>query len=235
MKHVRLSDICDIDFSPGKELFPVAIEGTPRLLAPHEVEQMQIGIRSGLLMNRRALFGLGAAGAIALLLRPDVAFAASRTAWTAGNGVGFTWATAIASANMASMTNTQSVLDSTDQTNQTALDLFADISISLIIASSTIAAGANIALWQYILNQDGTTYGDNHLTTTAATATPSAPPIATVPCFAAATQTSIIGNATGVLLVPGTFRWAMQDNSGFALTAGTQTIKYRTYNTNLNN
>lgn len=160
---------------------------------------------------------------------------ASRTAWTAGNGVGFTWSTAIASANMASMTNGQSVMDSTDITNQTALDMFADISISLAISSSTIAAGANIAIWLYALNQDGTTYGDNHLTTSAATVTSSAPPIASIPCFAAATQTSIIGNITGIIIPPGTFRWAMQNNSGFTLTSGTQTVKYRTYNINLNN
>lgn len=160
---------------------------------------------------------------------------ASRTAWVAGNGAGFTWATAIASANMASMTNGQSVMDSTDITNQTALDLFADVSISLIIASSTIAAGANIALWIYPLNQDGSTYGDNHLTTSAASVTSSASPIAVIPCFAAATQTSIIGNITGIVMPPGTFRWAMQNNSGFSLTSGTQTIKYRTYNTINNN
>lgn len=159
---------------------------------------------------------------------------ASRTAWVAGNGVGFTWATAIASANMASMTNAQAVMDSTDITNQTALDIFADISISLAIASSTIAAGANIAIWLAALNQDGSTYGDNHLTTTAASVTPSYPPLAIIPLFAAAAQTSLIGQAMGLIIPPGTFRWAMQNNSGFALSAGTQIIKYRTYNTNLN-
>lgn len=158
----------------------------------------------------------------------------SRTAWVAGNGVGFTWTTAIASANMASLANGSSVMDSTDISNQSNLDIFADISISLLIASSTIASGANIALWLYALNQDGTTYGDNHLTTSGAAVTPSASPIAVVPCFAAATQTAIIGQAIGIIIPPGTFRWAMQNNSGFALTAGTQTIKYRTYNTNLN-
>jgi hypothetical protein len=160
---------------------------------------------------------------------------ASRTAWTAGNGVGFTWTTAIASANMASMTNGQSVLASSDITNQTALDIFADVSISLIIASSTIAAGANIAIFMAILNQDGSTYGDNHVTTTASSVTPSYTPIATIPCFAGASQTTIIGNALGIVIPPGTFRWAMQNNSGFSLTSGTQTIMYRTYNTNLNN
>jgi hypothetical protein len=162
----------------------------------------------------------------------------SRTAWTAGNGVGFTWSTAIASSQMTSMANTNVVLDTTDITNQTtALDIFCDISISLIIASSTIAAGANIAIWLAILNQDGTTYGDNKIVTTAggSAIVPSYAPIAVIPCFAAATQTTIIGNALGLVIPPGTFRWALQNNSGFALTAGTQTVKYRTYNTNLNN
>lgn len=161
---------------------------------------------------------------------------ASRTAWIAGLGVGFTWGTAIASAQMVSMVNGNTVLDTTDITNQTALDIFADVSISLVIASSTIAVGANIAIWLAALNQDGTTYGDNKIVTTAggSAITPSYPPIAVIPCFAAAAQTTIIGNALGLVIPPGTFRWAMQNNSGFSLTAGTQTIKYRTYNTNLN-
>ena len=159
---------------------------------------------------------------------------ASRTAWVAGNGVGFSWTTAIASANMASMTNTQVVMDSTDITNQTALDIFADVSISLVIASSTIVAGANIAIFLLALNQDGTTYGGNHFTTSAATTAVQDTPVAVIPLFAGASQTALIGNALGIQLPPGTFRWAMQNNSGFSLTSGTQTIKYRTYNTNLN-
>jgi hypothetical protein len=226
--HVRLQDLCDIDFSPGKPLFPVAVDG--RMFAPHEVEQIQIGIRSGLL-SRRSLFGLGIVGAAALLLEPRFAFAANRTAWTAGNGVGFTWSTA--QANAGTLASTDSVLDSTDITNQTALDLFCDVSHSLTIASSTIAAGANFAYYLAYLNEDGSTYGDNHVTTTPAAAAPTYPPAAAVAAFAAATQTSVIGNATGILLAPGTFRWVNQNNIGFNLTAAT--IKYRTYNTNLNN
>lgn len=227
---VRPRDICDIDFSPGKPLCPVALEGEGCLLAPHEVEQLQLISRSGLL-SRRALFGLGGLGLAALLLRPDLAIAANRTAWAAGNGVGFTWSTA--QANAGTLASTDSVLDSTDITNQSALDLFCDVSHSLTISSSTIAAGANFAYWIYILNEDGSTYGDNHLTTTPAAVTPALPPIAVIPAFAAASQTSIIGNSTGLVLPPGTFRWANQNNIGFNLTAAT--IKYRTYNTNLNN
>lgn len=156
---------------------------------------------------------------------------ANRTAWVAGNGAGLTWSTA--NANAGTLANTNSVLDSTDITNGTALDIFADVSISCTISSSTIVAGANVALYLAYLNQDGTTYGDNHVTTTPAAAAPSYPPIAVIPLFAAATQTSLIGIATGLILAPGTFRWIVQNNSGFNFTAAT--IKYRTYNINLNN
>lgn len=156
---------------------------------------------------------------------------ASRTAWTAGNGAGLTWATA--NANAGTLGNGNSVLDSTDIANGTNLDIFADVSFSCTISSSTIAAGANLAFYLALLNQDGTTYGDNHVTTTPAAAAPSYAPVAVVPLFAAASQTSLIGIYQGIILPPGTFRWIVQNNSGFAFTAAT--IKYRTYNTNLNN
>lgn len=162
---------------------------------------------------------------------------AARTAWTAGNGAGLTWTTGINSADMASMTNGQSSLSSVaDIANGTSLDMFMDVSFSLVIASSTIVAGANIALWLYLLNQDGTTYGDNQLTAgTPATKTPTFAPVGIFPLLAAASQTSLIGALQQIVIPPGSFRLAMQNNSGFALTSGTQTLKYRTYNINLNN
>lgn len=161
---------------------------------------------------------------------------ASRTAWVAGLGQGFTWGTAINSADMASIANGSSVVSSVaDITNQTALDIFADLSFSLAIASSTIVAGANIAFWIAALNQDGSTYGDGQFTNgTQAAKTPTFAPCAVFPLVAAAAQTTMVGAVTGIIIPPGSFRFAMQNNSGFALTAGTQTVKYRTYNTNLN-
>ncbi len=162
----------------------------------------------------------------------------NKTAWAAGNGVGLTWTTVINSADMASMTTAQSVLSSvSDIANGTNLDQFMDVSFSLVISSSTIAAGANIAFWIYLLNQDGTTYGDNQLTAgTAASKTPTFAPCFSFPLIAAASQTALIGNNYGIPIVipPGSFRLTMQNNSGFSLTNGTQTVKYRTYNQNLN-
>lgn len=161
----------------------------------------------------------------------------ARTAWTAGNGVGFTWSTLINSADMASMTNGQSVVSSVaDIANQTALDMFMDISYKLAISSNTIAAGANFAFWLYALDQDGSTYGDGQFTNgTAASLTPSFAPCGIGSIPAVASTTNMSGFIQQIIIPPGSFRIAIQNNSGFALTSGTQTVKYRTYNINTNN
>lgn len=161
---------------------------------------------------------------------------ASRTAWTAGNGAGLTWTTLINSADMSSMTNGQTVLSSVaDIANGTNLDIFMDIAFLTAISSSTIAVGANFAFWIYALNEDGTHYGDNQLTAgTPASVTPAFPPCAVCGIPAVASTTNMYGFAQGMVIPPGSFRVAVQNNSGFSL-SGTQTVKYRTYNINLNN
>jgi hypothetical protein len=161
----------------------------------------------------------------------------ARTAWTAGNGAGLTWTTGINSADLASMPTGSTVVSSVaDIANGTNLDMFMDVSCRLAISSSTIIAGANLALWLYDLLDDGTTYGDGQFTNgTQAAKTPMFSPIATIPLVAAASQTLLIGYANQIIIPPGSFRLALQNNSGFTLTAGTQTVKYRTYNLNLNN
>lgn len=167
----------------------------------------------------------------------------SRTAWTAGNGVGYTWTTAINSGDMNTLgvtgmptgdTVLSSVADIANQSNQ---DMFMDVSVRLVIASSTVAAGANLALWTYYLLDDGTTYGDGQFATpgTFAAKTPTFAPFGIIPLVAAAAQTLLVGAITQVPIAPGSFRLAIQNNSGFTLTTGTQIVKYRTYNINLNN
>lgn len=160
----------------------------------------------------------------------------NRTSWVAGNGAGLTWSTAINSSDLASMSNGNTVLSTiSDIANGTSLDQFMDVSVRCAIASNTIAAGANLALWLYALLDDGSTYGDGQLVAgTQAAKTPLFSPIGVIPLLAAASQTTLVGAVTGILLPPGSFRLALQNNSGFALTAGTQTVKYRTYNQNLN-
>lgn len=157
---------------------------------------------------------------------------ASRTAWIAGNGQGLTWGSLFGS-EVSTLVNGDSVLSSVDIANGTALDQFMDVSLEATIASSTIAAGANFALWLMALMEDGSTYGDNSMTTTPAAVAPGIFPVATMPLIAKASTTALYGYAQGVILPPGSFAMALQNNCGFTLTACT--VKYRTYNQNLNN
>lgn len=166
----------------------------------------------------------------------------SRTAWTAGNGVGLTWSTAINSGDMntlgvTGMPTGNTVLSSVaDIANGTNLDMFMDLSVQLIIASSTTVAGANLALWIYDLLADGTTYGDGQFVAgTFAALTPNFSPCAIIPVRIGAATTLLTGYANQIVIPPGSFRLAIQNNSGFTLTTGTQVVKYRTYNLNLNN
>lgn len=163
---------------------------------------------------------------------------ANRVAWTAGNGVGYTWTTAINSADLASLAAGSTVLSSVaDVTNQTSQDIYMDISVRLAIASTAITAGANFALWLFALLDDGTTYGDgNFVAGTQKAATPAFAPIAVVP-FPVATLTALVGFVQGIIIPPGSFRLAGQNNTvpTTALSSGTQVVKYRTYNLQLNN
>lgn len=158
-------------------------------------------------------------------------------AWNAGAGVGFTWTTAINTTDLASLANGSSVLSSVaDITNQTALDLYADISIRMTIASTAIGAGAFFAMYLAALLDDGSTYGDGSLTSgTQAAVVPGYSPAAILP-LRAATVTVMAGYIQGVIIPPGSFRWAINNGSGVALsaTAANCVVKYRTYKINLN-
>jgi hypothetical protein len=85
----------------------------------------------------------------------------SRTAWVAGNGVGFTWTTAINGSDLASLANGSTVLSSVaDVANQTQLNIYADISVRMTVGSATPPAGASLNLYLAALLDDGSTYGD---------------------------------------------------------------------------
>lgn len=172
---------------------------------------------------------------------------ASRTAWTSGNltgnGLGWTKAFNDADINASSsgngLANGATVLSGVaDWANGTGLDMFMDISYRFTISSNTIGSGASIVFFAYYLNQDGTAYGDNQLTAgTGAAITPAMPPVVSMGIPAVASTTNMYGIAEGIQIFPGSFRLALQNNSGFAFsnTIGSQIVKIRTYNIQLNN
>lgn len=160
-----------------------------------------------------------------------------RTSWTAGLGVGYTWTTAINGSDLASLASGSSVLSTVaDITNQTAQDIYADLSVRMTVASHAYLAGANLALYLFALLDDGATYGDGSLVAgTQAAVVPPFSYVGVIP-IRAATITLLAGYVQGIIIPPGSFRFALNNGSGAALsaTAANNVVKYRTYNLNLN-
>jgi hypothetical protein len=162
---------------------------------------------------------------------------ANRTSWVAGNGVGFTWSqlfssTAATDINQTTAIPTGScVLSTITISNQTALDMFMDISARFTIGTAA-AAGANFSFYLFGLLDDGSTYGDGSLTAgTVSTNVIAIPPFAVLPLRAGTTAT---GYLQGLSIPPGTFKMVFQNNSGFSLGSTGNVCMYRTYNINLN-
>ncbi len=174
---------------------------------------------------------------LASLLFCSSAFAANRTAWTAGNGAGLTWTTAFNGTDFTTSqpTTGQSILSTVTITNGTALDQFMDLSVVQTIGSNTVVAGANITLWLVPLAADGSTYTPALTAGTVSSNILPIPPVCVIPLFAAASQTIMTGTCTGIVIPPGSFKIAEQNNTGFTYTNTTQVHDYRTYNQNLNN
>lgn len=162
------------------------------------------------------------------------AIASSTEQWVNGNGnggAGLTWIDACGTggADINSLASGNAKQCTTVFTNGTALDIFADISVSL--ASLTSGAGSpTFSIYLYRLNQDGTTYGDGLYATSAA-----GPP--NVSYFACAipvnpsVTAAIVGSCQGIVLPPGSFVLVPYNNTGVnALAASANALKIRTYN-----
>jgi hypothetical protein len=172
----------------------------------------------------------------------------SRTAWTAGLlNSGYTWTTAIGTAEMASLAGGKAVLSATTFTNQTGQDQLCDFSFIGAIASTTLTAGANMAIYLYMLLQDAATFGDDAFfagtgsTHTITGTTIGQAPFCTLPMAIIGAGTTVIsgqanGAQQGLWIPPGTFAFGIANNllPSTALSAGTQSLYFRTYNQNLN-
>jgi len=167
---------------------------------------------------------------------------ANRTAWTAGNGAGYTFSTLFAATDLTSLPSGSSVMSSNGAiTNQTAQDMLMDVSYSFTVASITPAAGSGFTLYIAYLNQDGTTYGSGEISTAgsggAITRAPTILQFIPLPVQITSAATVFVGNFTGFQIAPGSFLPILFNNLGETLSAtnGNNIVKYRTYNVNLNN
>lgn len=147
--------------------------------------------------------------------------------WVAGSGVGLTW-TSCFSTEINSLVSGNAVLSATQIDNTTALDIFADVSISL--GSVTTAAGSDyLGLYLYPLNEDGTSYGDSQFGSSAAGPPGSSYFVDAIPVPASFTGV-LTGLVSGIILPPGKFKFVLFNSIGATLAASGNAVKYRTYN-----
>jgi hypothetical protein len=117
------------------------------------------------------------------------------------------------------------------------LDMFAEISLRLTVASFTPSSGSYLGIYVVPLLDDGSTYGDGTLTSgSTITRAPPYPLAGIVPLESSAAITVMAGFIPRIELPPNKFRFALFNNSGVSLsgTAGNNIVKYRTYDMNLN-
>jgi hypothetical protein len=155
--------------------------------------------------------------------------------WIAGSGVGLTWTACFTPASdINSLANGNAMLSaSAGITNGTSLDIFADVSF-LAGAAVTTVVPAYLGLYLYPLGQDGSTYGDGRFTGSGGAGGTAGPPPGNYAignaAFAAAASTTIACVWSKIVLVPGTFKFLIYNQSGVALPASGNLCLYRTYN-----
>jgi len=148
--------------------------------------------------------------------------------WVAGSGVGFTWTAAFgAEYTTTTCASTSAVASSVVITNQTALDVFCDISFHF--AAVTTVGSPFIGVYLYPLNQDASTYGDGRFASAAAGPPPSNYCVGNigVPVL---TTTAGNGSLVGIVMPPGSFKFVFYNGLGVATAASGNTSGYRTYN-----
>ena len=147
--------------------------------------------------------------------------------WIAGSLAGLTWADAFTASTMNSIVNGNAIVSDLALNNSTALDIFADFSMS--IGSVAVVAPNYIGVYLVPLNQDGTTYGDGRFSSSAA-GPPGSPywvGNVVVPTGTAANT----GMVRGIILPPGSFKFCVYNQLGVTLAgSGGNVAKYRTYN-----
>ena len=152
--------------------------------------------------------------------------------WIGGSGAGLTtWADAFTSTTLNSLGAGNAIISDLLISNNTPLDMFADISISL--GSAAFVAPAQVALYIYPLNRDGTTFGDGRYfpsgVPTAAAGPPAFHNYACTIQLVAATQAQV-GTFTGLQLPPRPFRFVMYNPNTVGFAASGNSCQYQTYN-----
>lgn len=145
--------------------------------------------------------------------------------WVAG---GVSWADWFGSELNSLGTTNNAVLSSVQVDNTSALDIFADLSMSL--GSVTTGSGSPfIGLFLYPLNEDGTSYGDGRFGSAAAGPPPADYWVGNMG-LPASTTGVLTGMVRGIVVPFGKFKLVLWNQAGVALAASANHVKGQTYN-----
>lgn len=147
--------------------------------------------------------------------------------WIAGSGVGFTWTAAITGSTLNSLANGNALLSDVAISNQTALDIFADIDFIAGGTVTTVAPGY-LGIYLYPLLSDGSSYGDGRFGSAAAGPPPACYGVGSMG-FPIGASTTMKGSLCGIIIPPGTFKFVYYSQAGVAFPSSGNTSKYRTY------
>jgi len=147
------------------------------------------------------------------------------TAWTAAT---FT------AGDLNSLASGGGALSTAAIANGTNLDQFMDVSFVLTVGGTTIV-GSYLTVFLLPLNQDGSTYGDGYASSTSVQPTAQYAIGSVGVKVGVTTGNTVTGIITGANIPPGDFKLALGNNLTVALSStASLTLKYRTYNINLN-
>lgn len=148
--------------------------------------------------------------------------------WIGGSGQGLTWGNAFTGSTLNSIASGNAILSDLQIDNSSAFDIFADVEV--VLASITSGAGAPyVGVYFYLLNSDGSTYGDGRFASSAAGPPPSQYFVGAAPLIASLTQ-AFQATVRGIVLPPGKGKFVLYNQAGVAFASSANTCKYRTYN-----
>lgn len=183
--------------------------------------------------SRRGMFRLGALGLIGAPFLLSEARAANVQKLAAG-GVSSYTDMGFTATDFNSRVNGGVIVAASTVTNASNLDLYGQISFSVVNGATTTTQASYFQFYAAELNQDGTTYGDGIATGTTLPAAHQALAIADLP-ISAGSGATMTGSTKWFPMPGGELKFVFVNSSGGALNGSAAAVfKYRTFNFNLN-
>jgi hypothetical protein len=156
---------------------------------------------------------------------------ASTTRWVVDTAYS---AAAFTAGELNSLASGGFALSTTNIANSTNLDQYCQVSFIVTVGGTTVV-GSYLTIYALPLNQDGSTYGDGQASSTSVQPAASYAQKSVGVKVGVASGGTVTGTFEPFLIPPGDFKLAFANNLQVALSGtASLTLKYRTFNINLN-